>query len=419
MLLSLLLMPVVGSANPVCGDLFSYSKNDFTPEKYPLLNFLNPLYTLKKGRENPDLKYFNLVEGLGFGIGVQAVGTTVARYLSDKPSIWFDSTKNSMNISLEWFENYMESFLGYQVTQVFRNTVALSPKLTGSQKLFVNWYYSFLSYSAITAGPLLYDTYARGNSVGEMQNLYTWSLVGFAAMWPVFSQTVSNKVTAPLLFHGFAKKAFLDQVYAPGVTTKSLTDWFNKEELRLQNKKRILMELQLLLRDWSLDWKKVSRTMIELQGTSDFLELSTMSQSARQGDKKALEAFRKELALRVEHAGTEVTSAKMQKLWVKYFRANVGETDPTPRSKMKGYNVFKAGTISVIASSMIVAYFKLRWAMVGDKITLEDGTVVYLNDGFIQKLIETIVPSIDKSFVVTADWLQQTQELIHLMLAGA
>lgn len=318
------------------------SQSSKTSKYFRLLNFYSPL---KAVWLNKDKRFFTFIESPLLGVLSQLPGVELARWLGGDTA--------------PFLYTFKDSYLSYQLTNLFRNGINLRKDISDRTAVFVNWYYTVLSYSAITAGPTL----VSANT--DQESIYAWSLVTFSALWPIVTQTLARRIFIPLLFSRFLRKSQLEMIFDTNVPTKSiLLDLTNQQKLIESHLSPESADLSLVLD---------TQALLTEAGFSGAVDGSNLS-----------EKFLNE----------ELTNVKSAIKWTHFFRKDLKPGEKVPLVRKKLYWGAKTAMTTVIATTMIASYFLMRWQLVGEgPYDPEPGII---QDG-IEYLVETLDPDVQLS----------------------
>lgn len=202
------------------------------------LGYMIPVIPLARSVKNENRRFYVFIEQPLIGIATTPLALIFAE--------WLLGIHTAFNAT--FLRNTFEIYLAYQMAQVIRDGVNTDIHVKRHAKIFLNWFYSAVTYIIFTAGDRL--AFAQNTS----EKAYAYALVTFSLLWPVLSQFLSTVVWTPILFSKFPKKTLLKQLQLSSVNLSSLLK-LAKEKVRTLRKisgKDVTDELHDA--QWNLRW---------------------------------------------------------------------------------------------------------------------------------------------------------------------
>jgi len=262
-----------------------------------------PVIPLMRSLKDKNKRFYMLVETPVMGLVNDPAGALLARTLMGKEFLTSDT-----------LVAMAQSYISYQLSQIVRNGVTLEENISPRMKVLMNWWISTLVYGLVTGVPALSKAHASGN---PHANIYAYSTVAFAAIWPIITQNLQTRLIIPFFFSSYPNKTLLDKIADERFSRSELVD------------------------------EKIN-------------EILSIRQSA---------------------AGSELTKAEKAKIkalekqvyWINWFRKDNYLNDKSELlRKKRAYWLRKTGTVFVVASMMISSYHMTRWNLVGSRSQPEE-----------------------------------------------
>ncbi|MEI7441281.1 MAG: hypothetical protein WCK43_06575 [bacterium] len=262
-----------------------------------------PVIPLMRSLKDKNKRFYMLVETPVMGLVNDPAGALLARTLMGKEFLTSDT-----------LVAMAQSYISYQLSQIVRNGVTLEENISPRMKVLMNWWISTLVYGLVTGVPALSKAHASGD---PHANIYAYSTVAFAAIWPIITQNLQTRLIIPFFFSSYPNKTLLDKIADERFSRSELVD------------------------------EKIN-------------EILSIRQSA---------------------AGSELTKAEKAKIkalekqvyWINWFRKDNYLNDKSELlRKKRAYWLRKTGTVFVVASMMISSYHMTRWNLVGSRSQPEE-----------------------------------------------
>lgn len=278
-------------------------------EKPSKWSYLNPVVAIRETLKNQDKFHYVFVRSPLEGLLTNAFGVTLAMYLG-----------GASFTPMDFISNYKTTYLGYQITNILRNSINLNRNISDRFAVFLNWYYSTISYGLISAGPL----FATADTKSKL--IFATSTAVYAGIWPIISQTISRKLITPVLYEGFFKKSDVTRI---------------KEN---KNSKKILGDFN----------EKLSELRAELESID--LDVAQKTENTK---------------LQTEHLKMEIRYIEQSIRWTHFLYPN----GKFSKGRFNQYTAAKLGATTLIASAMITMYFLLSWQLVGHGFENANGII--------------------------------------------
>lgn len=203
------------------------------------MGYLVPIIPTIKTAKDQNKRFFIFVEQPLIGVPTSIASTFVSSSLK-----WFSKQIISYFSKGQWLESniwdswlqgktWMDTVIAYfsfNVASVFRNGATLDSSLSAKQKLWLNWWYSTLSYGVMTGGAAF-----AGADTPE-KKIFAFSTVLYAGLWPIFSQYVGTSYITPYLFERFPNASLLNQLKDPNTDRVQLISEVDAEIAALKDK---------------------------------------------------------------------------------------------------------------------------------------------------------------------------------------
>ena len=314
-----------------------------------------PVIPLMRSLKDKNKRFYMLVETPVMGLVNDPAGALLARTLMGKEFLTSDT-----------LVAMAQSYVSYQLSQIVRNGVTLEENISPRMKVLMNWWISTLVYGLVTGVPALSKAHASGD---PHANIYAYSTVAFAAIWPIITQNLQTRLIIPFFFSSYPNKTLLDKIADERLSRSELVD------------------------------EKIN-------------EILSIRQSA---------------------AGSELTKAEKAKIkslekqvyWINWFRKDNYLNDKNELlRKKRAYWLRKTGTVFVVASMMISSYHMTRWNLVGSRSQPEEwGPLTKivqvvadyvspegqkkLSEAEINDLTKTVVSQVEQSGLTPADTIAE------------
>ncbi len=203
-----------------------------------LFGYLIPVIPLARSLKNENRRFYVFIEQPLIGIAT----TPLALIFTE----WFLGIHTVFNGT--FVRNTFEIYFAYQTAQVVRDGVNTDIHIKKRAKIFLNWFYSAVTYIIFTAGDRL--AFAQSSS----EKAYAYALVTFSLLWPVLSQILNTILWTPILFSKFPKKSLLKQLQSNSVVLSSLLKEEQKKVHKLQKKSEKDFTGELGEAQWNLRW---------------------------------------------------------------------------------------------------------------------------------------------------------------------
>jgi hypothetical protein len=314
-----------------------------------------PVIPLMRSLKDKNKRFYMLVETPVMGLVNDPAGALLARTLMGKEFLTSDT-----------LVAMAQSYVSYQLSQIVRNGVTLEENISPRMKVLMNWWISTLVYGLVTGVPALSKAHASGD---PHANIYAYSTVAFAAIWPIITQNLQTRLIIPFFFSSYPNKTLLDKIADERLSRSELVD------------------------------EKINEI------------LSIKQSAAESGLTKAEKA--------------KIKSLEKQVYWINWFRKDNYLNDKNELiRKKRAYWLRKTGTVFVVASMMISSYHMTRWNLVGSRSQPEEwGPLTKivkvvaeyvspegqkkLSDAEINDLTTTVVAQVEQSGLTPADSISE------------
>lgn len=285
------------------------------PIKKPLtfLGYVSGLIPLSKTFQDPDKIFYVLFESPAIGFVTTPVSVIVANML----------TGHGVHFDWAFLSDSWEVYWTYQVANIIRNGVSLDTYLSGSARVWLNWWFSASITALGTAGGHL----AHATNQEALEHAY--SLIAYSMSFPIFSQQISQRFFVPLFFSKFPKKSVLDQVKDPFRLTPEL-----------------IAGQEAMIQDAEAEIKRLKSDQVEAKN--------------HLGEIRRLEEM--------------LLSARFSKHWIQWFRE--GHADGIHLSKKREFQYWtiKTSVTMSVAVFMVALFYIGRWEIIG-KSPEDDGVL--------------------------------------------
>ncbi|MFH1729624.1 MAG: hypothetical protein ABIA04_14535 [Pseudomonadota bacterium] len=319
-----------------------------------IAKLVNPVNHLKNSWQNKDKRWFVFFEQPLIGLATSFFNAGIAFALN---GIDIFVPGSRVILSREFIDSYFEIYIGYNGSNILRNGVNVNEKISNKTAVWLNWFYSTLIYTALTAG----DKLALG--VDATTKAHAYATVAYAGLWPIFSQWTSRVIWTPFLFSFFPKESMLDKIYDSEKTVDML----------------ILEQVEALERDQAL----LEKTALEDR-------------------------------IKIAELNTNIKTVKANIFWIKFLRLGLSDGGDFSRYRKAGYWAIKTSAASVVSAVMITIYFTARWQIAGYDAS-DNGLIQLMFLHFLEQS-ETDVQVTSEFLEALPDMLRMNAEILDFQI---
>jgi hypothetical protein len=305
----------VSKVNAYCAALLTDYVPGYLHKPLKVAGHVVPIIPIFKTLAEADNLFYVFIESPLIGLVTTPLSGLTAELLAGHQII-FDK---------KFLQKNKEVYLSYQEANAIRNGVSIQRDIPENLRVWLNWWYSTAVYAWQTAGQKLAEAHT------PQQKVYALSLVGYAALWPLFSQRVSQYVLTPILFSKFPKRSLLNELNSPAIKMSELTAPREAKVAELEGK-----------------IKKMTDDLAGLEGT------------VNPDDYKALNKDYKK-------AKTALGILKAELKWIRWFRKSAPDGVKVAKLRNLEYWGIKTSASMTAAIMMVTIYFLVRWALVGEQ----------------------------------------------------